>query len=98
MLPDLSGCDLALTTTGLIKAVRGDLGEGIALYEEGERRLRDKGDRDLADITATGKAFAMLAAGRKIPEDHLSRVDRRESTDPRFALVRTAIMREASAQ
>ena len=98
VLPDLSECDLALATAGLVKAVRGNLEEAIALYEEGERRLREEGDLDLADITATGKAFAMLAAGRKIPEDHLSRVDRRESTDPRFALVRTAIMREASAQ
>lgn len=98
VLPDLSECDLALATAGLIKAVRGDLEEGIALYEEGERRLRVKGDPDLADIVAAGKALAVLAAGRKIPENHLGGLDSRQSTDPRFALVHTAITREANAQ
>ena len=98
VLPDLSECNLALTTAGLIKAVRGDLEGGIALYEEGERRFRKEGELDLADIIAMGKAFAMLAAGHKIPEDYLSGLDSKKSTDPRFALVHIAITREADAQ
>lgn len=98
VLPDLSECDLALTTAGLIKAVRGDLEEGIALYEEGERRFREEGDLDLAGIIAIGKAFAILATGHKIPEGYLSGLASKKSTDPRFALVHIAITREADAQ
>ena len=98
VLPDLSECDLALTTAGLIKAVRGNFEGGITLYEEGERKFREEGDLNLADIIAIGKAFAMLATGHKIPEDYLSGLDSEKSTDPRFALVCSAVTREANAQ
>ncbi len=97
VLPDLSECDLALTTAGLIKAVRGDLEGGIALYEKGEERVRGEGEDSLADIIAVGKAFAILAAGHTIPEDHLSGLDSKKSADPRFAVLCNAITREAIA-
>lgn len=98
VLPDPSECAIALTTAGLINAVRGDLEGGIALYEESEGKFREEGDHSLADIIAIGKAFAILAVGRKIPEDYLSGLDGKKSTDPRFALVCSAITREANAR
>ena len=98
VLPDPSECELALTTAGLIKAARGDLEKGISLYEESARLMRQKGDHDLADIIDIGRAFAMLAASKAIPEDHLVDLKGKADTDPRLTLVRNAIKREENAR
>ena len=97
VLPDFSECDFALPTLGLIKVVRGEINEGITLYEESERRFRSTGDSNTADIIVLSKALAMVAGGHRISEDYLSGLDRYKDTDPRFVLTQIAIKRETSA-
>ena len=94
ILPDLSECELALATAGLIEIVRGDLDQGISMYEDCARRVRQDGGNDLADLVDMHRILAEIAAGRTIPEDRLAGFAKSVSNDPRFAIVHGAITRE----
>ena len=98
VLPDPSRCEPALATAGLIEAARGNLEKGITMYDESAKLARQKGEIGFADIIEMGRVFAMLAAGKAIPEGHLDSYKSEMSTDPRFAIVRNAITREVNAR
>ena len=97
VLPDPTECELALATAGLIEAVRGNLDRAIAMYEDCARRVRLRRNHDLADLVSMHRLFAEITAGRTIPDDSLAGcANSAVGTDPRFAIVCSAIAREKS--
>lgn len=98
MLPDPSECELALATAGLIEAVRGNLVQGIAMYEDCARQMRQRGEDDLADLVSMYRILAEVVAGRAVSEHCLTRFGDGVGTDPRFALAYNAIARERTRQ
>ena len=97
VLPDPSECEPALATAGLIEMVRGNLDRGVAMYDDCARSLRDKGNRELADLVSIYRILAEITAGRRIPEDRLADfADSAAVTDPDFAIVWGAVTREKS--
>lgn len=99
LVPDPSECEPALATAGLIEMVRGNHDRGIAMYEDCARRLRDKGQHELADLVGIHRILAEITAGRTIPEDQLAGfADHAAVTDPDRVIVWGAINRERSRQ
>ena len=98
MLPDPSECELALATAGLIEAVRGNLVQGIAMYEDCARQMRQRGEDDLADLVSMYRILAEVVAGRTVSEHCLTRFGDGVGTDPRFAMAYNAIARERTRQ
>ena len=97
LVPDPSECEPALATAGLIEMVRGNHDRGIAMYEDCARRLRDKGQHELADLVGIHRILAGITAGRTIPEDRLAGLaDHSAVTDPDRVIVWGAITRERS--
>ena len=97
VLPDPSECELALATAGLIEAARRNLDRAITMYEDCARRLRLRRHHDLADLVSMHRLFAEIMAGRTIPDDSLAGcANSAVGTDPRFAIVCSAIAREKS--
>ena len=94
LLPDPSECELAPATAGLIEAVRGNLDQGIAMYEDSAEKAQRSGDDDLADLVLMHRTLAEVMANQAVPEDRLERFADRASTDPRFAILHNAIARE----
>ena len=98
VLPDPSRCDLALATSGLVEATRGNLAVALALYEESAKQIRQSGDDFLACIVEMGSALAVLASGHTVPADHKALIESSIEDDPRTVLLHQAVLRERSAR
>lgn len=97
VLPDLSECELALATAGLIEAVRGDVDRGVKMYGECADQLRSDGRDDVAELVSLYQLLAEVVGGKEQPEGWFEAVSSRcKSADPRFAIIFNAITREAA--
>ena len=95
ILPDLSECEFALATAGLIEAIRGNIDTGIKMYEECANQLRTAGRDDAAELVSLYQAHAEVTVGKELSEVWINELaERRKSEDPRFEIALIAIQRE----
>ena len=84
----------SLATAGLISIVNGNVSDGEAMYDECATHMRAQGMHDTANQVEMHKYLARAVAELPIPADALDPFSELIETDPRYALIRTALDRE----